>query len=156
MQDHGRQHVDPLGQVQNTSVPGNADERTAYLLYYLLTHKDFVKLSELADQLYVSTQTLSVVIKRVEAMLEYYHIQIQRKPYYGIRAEGSEFDKHPAPPPGPSDRSLAAEPGHLCLSQFAAGGAGIRHRADAGQCGRDLLPQGVRRRTGHLQHPLRR
>lgn len=79
--------------MQNTSVPGNADERTAYLLYYLLTHKDFVKLSELADQLYVSTQTLSAVIKRVEAMLEYYHIQIQRKPYYGIRAEGSEFDK---------------------------------------------------------------
>lgn len=78
---------------QNTSVPGNADERTAYLLYYLLTHKDFVKLSELADQLYVSTQTLSAVIKRVEAMLEYYHIQVQRKPYYGIRAEGSEFDK---------------------------------------------------------------
>ena len=83
----------PISQVQNTSVPGNADERTAYLLYYLLTHKDFVKLSELADQLYVSTQTLSAVIKRVEAMLEYYHIQIQRKPYYGIRAEGSEFDK---------------------------------------------------------------
>ena len=50
--------------MQNTSVPGNADERTAYLLYYLLTHKDFVKLSELADQLYVSTQTLSAVIKR--------------------------------------------------------------------------------------------
>lgn len=77
---------------QNTQVPGNADERAAYLLYYLLTHRDFVKLGELADQLYVSTQTLSAVIKRVEGTLQYYHIQIQRKPYYGIRAEGSEFD----------------------------------------------------------------
>lgn len=77
---------------QNAAVPGNADERAAYLLRYLLTHKDFVKLSELADQLYVSTQTLSAVIKRVETTLGYYHIQIQRKPYYGIRAEGSEFD----------------------------------------------------------------
>lgn len=78
---------------QNAAVPGNADERAAYLLRYLLTHKDFVKLSELSDQLYVSTQTLSAVIKRVETTLGYYHIQIQRKPYYGIRAEGSEFDK---------------------------------------------------------------
>ena len=77
---------------QNAAVPGNADERADYLLHYLLTHKDFVKLSELADQLYVSTQTLSSVIKRVEGTLGYYHIQIQRKPYYGIRAEGSEFD----------------------------------------------------------------
>lgn len=74
-------------------VPGNADERAEYLLLYLLSHPEYVKLAELGDRLYVSPQTLSTVLRRVEAMLGRDHIQIDRKPYYGLRAVGSEFDK---------------------------------------------------------------
>lgn len=40
-----------------------------------------------------AAQTLSSVIKRVENILSYYNIQIVRKPYYGICAQGAEFDK---------------------------------------------------------------
>lgn len=73
-------------------VPSNADERMYYLLNYLLSHKDFIKLAELGDKIYISPQTLSSDIKRVEEALSPYHIKIERKPYYGIRAEGEEFD----------------------------------------------------------------
>lgn len=78
---------------QEAAVPLNADERTEFLLYRLLTDPSYVKLGDLADQMYVSTQTLSAVIKRVESILNYYNIQIIRKPYYGICAQGAEFDK---------------------------------------------------------------
>lgn len=73
-------------------VPANADERMYYLLNYLLSNKEYVKLADLGDRIYISPQTLSSVIKRVEEAFSPYHIQIDRKPYYGIRAEGSEFD----------------------------------------------------------------
>jgi len=73
-------------------VPRNADERMYYLLNYLLFHKDYVKLADLGDQIYISPQTLSSVIKRVEEALSSYQIRIDRKPYYGIRAIGAEFD----------------------------------------------------------------
>ena len=82
-----------LNRQQEDAVPLNADERTEFLLYRLLTDPSYVKLGDLADQMYVSTQTLSAVIKRVESILNYYNIQIIRKPYYGICAQGAEFDK---------------------------------------------------------------
>lgn len=74
-------------------LPATVDERMYFLLHYLLSAPDFVKLSDLGEQLYVSAQTLSAVLKRVEELLTPYHITIERKPYYGIRASGMEFDK---------------------------------------------------------------
>lgn len=81
-----RSHKDP------EQVPVSADERMYYLLNYLLSHKEYVKLADLGDRIYISAQTLSSVMKRVEEVFSPYHIRIERKPYYGIRAEGSEFD----------------------------------------------------------------
>lgn len=73
-------------------VPHNANERMYYLINYLLFHKDYVKIAELSEQIYISAQTLSAVIRRVEEALLQFHIQIERRPYYGVRAKGLEFD----------------------------------------------------------------
>ena len=54
---------------QNAAVPGNADERADYLLHYLLTHKDFVKLSErLPFDLVMERQLLLARLNRSQAV----------------------------------------------------------------------------------------
>lgn len=78
---------------QGTQIPHSADERMYYLLNYLLSHNHYVKLTDLGEELFISPQTLSAVLKRVEEALAPSHIRIDRKPYHGIRALGAEFDK---------------------------------------------------------------
>lgn len=78
---------------EDSGLPTNVEERVDFILNYLLSINDYIKLSDLADQIYVSVNTLSLVLKRVEDLLLSYHIQIDRKPYYGIKVIGHEFDK---------------------------------------------------------------
>lgn len=77
---------------QAGGLPDSNEDRTNYLLAYLLNHNDFVKIEELSDFLCVSRSTLQNSLKEVEEILAEYHIKIERKPNYGIRVEGSEFD----------------------------------------------------------------
>ncbi|MBQ0064401.1 MAG: transcription antiterminator [Firmicutes bacterium] len=78
---------------EDHGLPNNVEERVEFLLNYLLSLDQYIKVSDLADQIYVSTNTLSLVLKRVEDLLLSYNIQIDRKPYYGVKAIGHEFDK---------------------------------------------------------------
>lgn len=74
-------------------VPVNNEERVIYLLAYLLNHDDrYVKSEMLMDFLCVSKGTLSSTIKQVETNIGRYGIELERRPNYGIRIKGSEFD----------------------------------------------------------------
>lgn len=75
------------------AVPADSSERVEYMLAAFLNRMDYIKLEDLADFLYVSTKTLSNELKRVEYVLSCFHISLIRKPHYGIRSEGREFDK---------------------------------------------------------------
>ncbi|WP_320928941.1 HTH domain-containing protein [Hungatella sp.] len=77
---------------QGGGLPDSNEDRTNYLLAYLLNHSDYVKIEELSDFLCVSRSTLQSSVREVEEILSQYHIRISRKPNYGIRVEGSEFD----------------------------------------------------------------
>ncbi|BCN31133.1 BglG family transcription antiterminator [Anaeromicropila herbilytica] len=72
--------------------PTDSKERTHYLLVLFLSRKDYIKIEELSSFLYVSTKTLSNELKKVEYILNRFHIELERKPYYGIRAIGKEFN----------------------------------------------------------------
>lgn len=72
--------------------PEREKERSEYLLAYLIARMDYIKIEELCDFLYVSKSTLSNSLKSVEAVLRRYGLSIDRKPNYGIRIKGSEFD----------------------------------------------------------------
>lgn len=76
---------------EKTKVPTDSTERIYYLLAVFLFRKDFIKIEELCSFLYVSTKTLSIELKKVEFILKNFHIELERKPYYGIRAVGEEF-----------------------------------------------------------------
>lgn len=82
-----------LGEKECQMPPSNSDERVNYMLEYLLDHSSYVKLDFFAEILYVSRNTITADIKKVEYIFNRYHIELARRPNYGIKAVGSEFDK---------------------------------------------------------------
>ncbi len=78
---------------KRSSIPNSSEERVKYLLEFLLNTEDYVKLDALSELLYISKKTLTSNLKEVENILHEYRLQLIRKPNYGIRIEGREFDR---------------------------------------------------------------
>ena len=72
--------------------PKNAEERMYYIALQLLKDPVYVKIEDLAEQMYVSNSTMASTIKSVKEYLKEFRIDLQSKPNYGIRINGSEFD----------------------------------------------------------------
>lgn len=66
--------------------------RLYYLLKELLETKDYIRIGDIADQLYVSRPTLQGTVREVEGILHQYNLHLKRRPSYGIKVEGNEFD----------------------------------------------------------------
>ena len=75
------------------SIPMNSEERVRYLIITLLNEKYYIKMSDISENIYISQKTLSYELKKAEFILNQFNIKIERKPYYGIRTIGNEFDK---------------------------------------------------------------
>ena len=78
---------------KTSTVPVDSNEREEYILALFLNQAEYMKLETLSDFLYVSTKTLTNEIKRVEYILNCFELKLDRKPYYGIRVRGNEFNK---------------------------------------------------------------
>ncbi|MDW2796693.1 transcription antiterminator [Clostridium boliviensis] len=74
-------------------LPTSSQERILYLLSCFLNSRDYVKLDDLSSFLFISRNVLTGDLKKAEEMLSKYGVRLVRKPHYGIRAEGTEFDK---------------------------------------------------------------
>lgn len=73
--------------------PSNTKERVNLLLAYLIVNRGhYTKIEELIDYFYCSSNTISSDIKRAEEIFFQYHILIERRPNYGIKIKGKEFD----------------------------------------------------------------
>ncbi|MBR4444500.1 MAG: transcription antiterminator [Solobacterium sp.] len=66
--------------------------RLYYLLKELLEGNDYIRIGDIADQLYVSRPTMQGAVKEAEGILNQYNLQLKRRPSYGIKIEGNEFD----------------------------------------------------------------
>lgn len=75
------------------TVPGDSKERVEYLLALFLNRSEYLKIDDISEFLYVSPKTITNELKRVEYILKCFDLYLERKPYYGIRAEGKEFNK---------------------------------------------------------------
>lgn len=73
-------------------LPETEQERSEYLLAYLIWHTEYVKMDDLCEFLYVSKTTLTRSIKTVESTLKRYDLYLERRPNYGIRMCGKESD----------------------------------------------------------------
>ena len=75
----------------NRKVPTEPEERIRYVMEKLLLQSDYVKLEDLAEELFVSRSTLQGVIKEVRELLKEYDLSLENKPNYGVKVIGNEM-----------------------------------------------------------------
>lgn len=71
--------------------PQSPEEREAYIIRKLLVSDDYVKIEQLADELYVSKSTVQNDLKQVKSILNHYSIQLHSRPNYGLKLRGDEL-----------------------------------------------------------------
>lgn len=72
-------------------VPESPEERTTYLIKRLLLSEGYLKLDDLADELYVSRSTIQNTLKPVKEILNNYDIKLESRPNYGLKITGNEL-----------------------------------------------------------------
>lgn len=73
--------------------PQTGRQRVEYIIALFFVSSAYIKAEELCEKMYISRKTLSLDLKTVEQYLNRYHLELERKPYYGLRMCGSEFAK---------------------------------------------------------------
>lgn len=76
----------------NVKILIDPEDRSKYLLNYLLNEKDYVKIDDLSEKIYVSKSTLTSDLKLVRKMLKEFNLTLNSKPNHGIKINGSEFN----------------------------------------------------------------
>lgn len=66
------------------------NDRLIYILQRLLLSQNFIRLNDIADEMYVSKSTISSDMKKVREILDDYHLMILNKPHHGMKVKGSE------------------------------------------------------------------
>ncbi len=87
-----KQWMEQLKAGERDGIPDNPADRIEYLLAMLLNRQDYIKFDDICQFLYVSRSTLTAEMRQVEERLGRFHIRIERKPTYGVRIWGEEFD----------------------------------------------------------------
>ena len=81
-------------------IPIYPEDRVHYLIRMFLTEEDYIKMEDICERIFVSRSTLSSDLKEVREKLKYFHLNLETKPFYGLKITGSEFHKR------------------LCISQY--------------------------------------
>jgi len=66
--------------------------RITYIIRELLTAEKYIKIDQLAEELFVSRSTLENDLNEVRIQLRKYNIKVLSKPNYGLKLSCSEFD----------------------------------------------------------------
>ena len=72
-------------------IPDDYSTRVTYILKRLLKSFDYVKIDELAVELYTSRNTISVCLKKVREILLKYNLLLENKSHYGLKVTGDEI-----------------------------------------------------------------
>lgn len=73
-------------------IPVHQEDRINYIIRYFLSHDQYIKLNDLADEIYVSRSTLNADIKEVKERLSYFSLQLTSKVGKGLKISGKEKD----------------------------------------------------------------
>lgn len=79
-------------EVSDEHIPSTSDERIQYLLIRLLNQDGYIKAEDMIEFLCVSKGTFSNDLKQVELIIGNYGLALERRPNYGIKTVGQEFD----------------------------------------------------------------
>lgn len=80
-----------LSSEQRQKPPSDAAERVQFIIEQFLKNSDYIKIEEICEAVFVSRKTLAADIKKVEEFFEEFHLSVERKPHYGMRLQGEEF-----------------------------------------------------------------
>lgn len=72
--------------------PISFQRRVDYIIRQLLSRKDYIKLNELAEEMYISRSTLSNCMKKVHKELKSINLSLHVKGSSGVKLTGSELD----------------------------------------------------------------
>lgn len=72
-------------------VPMTPEERVSHIIRRLLLSDGYLKLEDLADEIYVSKSTLQNDLKLVKQRLKKYDIRLISRPHYGLKVSGREM-----------------------------------------------------------------
>lgn len=83
--------------LQNSAIlanksPNTPEERINYIIRKLLIANCYIKLDEIADELYISKSTLQNDLIDVRKKLKSFKLEIESKPYYGVKVKGNEMN----------------------------------------------------------------
>ncbi len=67
------------------------EERSRYIVKRLLLESSFIKMDELADEMYISKSTLQNDLRDAKRILKKFEIVVIKRPGYGLKVEGSEM-----------------------------------------------------------------
>lgn len=76
---------------QPKNAPSNSTERVRFLIEQFLKSSEYIKMEDMCEAVFVSRKTLAVDIKKVEEFFNEFHLKIERKPHYGMKLVGDEF-----------------------------------------------------------------
>ncbi|OCL16986.1 BglG family transcription antiterminator [Gilliamella sp. wkB171] len=72
------------------NIPRTSKERIVALIIAFLTQSNSVKLDDIADKWFLSRSTLQNDVIEVKQYLDKYNLQLENRPYYGMRLIGEE------------------------------------------------------------------
>lgn len=72
--------------------PNTPEERVSYIIRKLLLANGYIKLDDIAEELYISKSTLQNDLIEVRKIIKSFKLEIESKPYYGVRVTGSEMN----------------------------------------------------------------
>jgi lichenan operon transcriptional antiterminator len=87
------QFFDIIEKKENEQIPTTSAERVPFILEYLLNRADYIRIDDLSELLFVSRNTLTADLKKVEYILSLYNLKLDRRPNYGILVIGEEFSR---------------------------------------------------------------
>ncbi|UTI43195.1 helix-turn-helix domain-containing protein [Niallia sp. RD1] len=77
--------------LSHSGIPKTPEDRVTYIIIRFLLNDHYLKLDDLADELYVSKSTIQQDIKNVKEILQKYDITLEARPNYGLKAVGDEI-----------------------------------------------------------------
>ncbi|MDQ0363094.1 BglG family transcription antiterminator [Breznakia pachnodae] len=69
------------------------ENRINYMIGRLVENEDYIRIEDIADELFVSRATLDRLMPVVKEIVAKYDLTISKKPKYGIKLKGSEVNK---------------------------------------------------------------
>lgn len=73
------------------NVPSDSAERVRFIIEQFLKSNDHIKMEDLCDAVFVSRKTLAADVKKAEEFFGEFNLKLERKPHYGMKLVGDEF-----------------------------------------------------------------